>query len=305
MVLCVAAGCGGGASPSPATAAPTSSPAATPFVEQTSFGRLNYTEYVTGDLPILLSAPHSGAARPADIPDRTYGSVLADSNTEDVLRQVSLALIEKTGKRPHRVICHLHRVKLDANREIVEAAQGSPIAEQAWGEYHGFIDEAKRRLLTTSAFGLLIDLHGHAHAVPRLELGYLLTDAELNLSDNTLSQATYPGRTSIRALAARTTAPFVDLLRGPTSLGALMAARGYPSLPSPEGPFPQGDDYFNGGYTTDRHGSRVSGAVDAIQIEANFAGVRDTAANRVLYAQALAESLLTFMERHYGVRLRR
>lgn len=301
MALFAASGCGGAASPS----AGTSLPAATPFVEQTSFGRLNYTESVTGDLPIILTAPHGGTERPAEIPDRTYGSVLADANTEDVLRQVSLALLEKTGKRPHRVISHLHRIKLDANREIVEAAQGSPIAEQAWTEYHGFIEEAKRRLLTASAFGLLIDLHGHAHAVPRLELGYLLTDAELNLSDNTLSQPIYPNRTSIRALAARTTAPFVDLLRGPTSLGALMAARGYPSLPSPADPFPLGDDYFNGGYTTDRHGSRVSGAVDAIQIEANFAGVRDTAANRVLYAQALAESLLTFIERHYGVRLRR
>ena len=301
IALCMATGCGGAASPS--SAMPEAS--ATPFVEQTTFGRLNYIEYVTGDLPIILSAPHGGTQRPTDIPDRTYGSVLADSNTEDVLRQVSLALIEKTGKRPHRVVCHLHRIKLDANREIVEAAQGSPIAELAWSEYHGFLEEAKRRLLVTSAFGLLIDLHGHAHAAPRLELGYLLTDAELNLSDSTLSQATYAGRTSIRALASRTTAPFVDLLRGPASLGALMASRGYSSLPSPADPFPLGDDYFNGGYTTDRHGSRLSGAVDAIQIEANFAGVRDTAANRVAYAQALAESLLTFMERHYGVRLRR
>lgn len=277
----------------------------TPFVEQTSFGRSNYTEYVTGDLPIILSAPHGGNLRPSEIPDRTFGSVLSDANTEDVLRQVASALLESTGKRPHRVVCHLHRIKLDASREIVEAAQGSPIADQAWGEYHGFIDEAKRRLLTTSSFGFLIDLHGHAHSVPRLELGYLLSDSELNLSDSTLSQAAYSARTSIRALAARTTAPFVDLLRGPTSLGALMAARGYRSLPSPADPSPLGDEYFNGGYTTDRHGSRLSGAVDAIQIEANFAGVRDTAANRALYAGALAEALVTFTERHYGVGLRR
>jgi N-formylglutamate amidohydrolase len=297
------AACGG--APSNGPSASTAATPATPTAEVTLLGRSAYTEFRTGALPIILTAPHGGGLRPTEIPDRTFGSTLADANTEDVLIEVAAALLEKTGQRPLRVICHLHRIKLDANREIVEAAQGSPVAEQAWTEYHAFIEAAKRRLLGSSPFGLLLDLHGHAHVAPRLELGYLLSDEDLNRSDAILAQPVYATRTSIRALAARTTSPFFDLIRGPSSLGASMAERGYASLPSPADPFPRGDPYFNGGYTTDRHGSRLGGTVDAIQIEANFAGVRDTAANRRAFAQALAESVLTFVERHYGVRLRR
>ena len=60
-----------------------------------------------------------GDLRPSEIPDRAFGSTLA------------AALLGKTGRRPSRVICYLHRIKLDTNREIVEAAHGSPMAEQA------------------------------------------------------------------------------------------------------------------------------------------------------------------------------
>ena len=196
----------GGTSPTPsAPPAATATPVA-PAAQVTLFGRSNYTEAISGDLPIILSAPHGGDLRPSEIPDRTFGSTLADANTEDVLRQLAAALLEKTGRRPFRVICHLHRIKLDANREIVEAAQGSPIAEQAWTEYHGFIDDAKRRVLTSSSFGLLLDLHGHAHAVPRLELGYLLSDAELNLSDAPAT-STRPRATPSLISSANSTPP--------------------------------------------------------------------------------------------------
>ena len=34
------------------------------------FGRSNYIEYIAGDLPIIISAPHGGALIPAEMPDR-------------------------------------------------------------------------------------------------------------------------------------------------------------------------------------------------------------------------------------------
>jgi hypothetical protein len=40
--------------------------------------------------------------------------------------------------------------------------------------------------------------------------------------------------------------------------------------------------------------------VDGIQIEANFTGVRDTAANREAFAQAAASVIAAFMADWYG-----
>ena len=68
-----------------------------------------------------------------------------------------------------------------SNRDIKEAVQGDPKAEEAWREYHGFIDEAKAK----EGLGLVIDLHGQGHS-PRknsTELGYLLSTAQLNEGD--------------------------------------------------------------------------------------------------------------------------
>ena len=66
-----------------------------------------------------------------------------DRNTQELARAVALAIRELCGGVPHVVINRLHRVKLDANREVVEAAQGNPFAERAWKEHHAFIDAAK------------------------------------------------------------------------------------------------------------------------------------------------------------------
>jgi hypothetical protein len=34
------------------------------------FGRSNYIQYVAGDLPMIISAPHGGSLTPSEIPDR-------------------------------------------------------------------------------------------------------------------------------------------------------------------------------------------------------------------------------------------
>jgi hypothetical protein len=67
-------------------------------------------------------------------------------------------------------------------------------------------------------------------------------------------------------------------------------------------PYPlAGEPYFSGGYNTDRHGSRFDGTIDAIQIECNMDGVRDTYANRQAFAEALKESYLAYMQDVYGI----
>ena len=61
-----------------------------------------------------------------------------------------------------------------------------------------------------------------------------------------------------------------------------------------------GQSYFSGGYNTERHGSSGGGAVDAIQLEHYYTGIRDTGANRAAYAEALVTALLAFLDDHYG-----
>lgn len=264
------------------------------------FGRRLYVEYVPGDLPLILSAPHGGAMTPEEIPDRTWGTTDTDRNTIETLLAARDAIVERTGAAPHLIISHLRRTKLDPNREIVEAAQENPFAENAWREFQQYIDVAAGLVTATYGAGLYLDLHGHGHAIARVELGYLLTAADLDRTDAELDAGGYAERSSIRALAAASPLDFSALLRGPGSFGARLAAEGIPSIPSPDYPGPGAAAYFSGGYDTARHGSRDGGSVSGIQMEIHFTGARDTDASRRAFARALAAAVEVYMTEHWG-----
>ena len=269
----------------------------------TYYGRERYVEYIAGDLPIVLSAPHGGYERPEEIPDRTWGVTNQDRRTQELARAIAAAIHERTGHHPHVIINRLHRIKLDPNREIVEAAQGNSYAQQAWYEFQGFIETAKRAVAAEYGRGFYIDLHGHSHEMQRLELGYLLSSSDLGLSDDQLADPDYVNKSSIRTLAGGTDAGFAELVRGRTSLGGLLARRGYPSVPSPAYPNPGGRPYYSGGYNTRRHGSRAGGAVSGVQLEANWTGVREGESDRQAFAEALAEVLEIYFDAHFGIDL--
>jgi hypothetical protein len=265
------------------------------------FGRREYVEYVPGTLPLVISAPHGGSLEPAEIPDRTYGTTVTDSNTRETVAAVRQAFIERTGEAPHVVISHLRRTKLDPNRDIIEAAQDNPFAENAWREFQAFIDIATEHVVASRGSGFYVDLHGHGHAIARAELGYLLSASRLNGSDATLDAGGVAGLSSIRALADLSPLPFSALLRGPSSLGGLMQREGVRSVPSPGDPSPLDADYFTGGYNTERHGSSRQGrTVSGVQIELPLPGIRDNAQNRAAFGQALATALEAYMMEHFG-----
>jgi hypothetical protein len=271
---------------------------------QAYFGREQYVEYLAGDLPIVLSAPHGGYEEPGEIPDRTWGKIAQDRQTQEVARAMREALHDRFGGWPHVVLSHLHRVKLDPNREIGEAAQENPFAEWAWGEFHQFLEDAGDAVARQHGRGLYIDLHGHSHAIARLELGYLLSSDDLEQTDQVLVGAVYITKSSLRTLAEECDSSFVALLRGPSSLGGLLVQRGFPAVPSPAAPDPGGADYFSGGYDVRRHGSRDGGPVSAVQIEMHYEGVRDTESARATFAVELAGALETYFDVHFGQPLR-
>lgn len=268
------------------------------------FDSTQFVVYRAGNLPIILSAPHGGGLRPDSIPDRACDNCVTsrDSWTQTITEGVYEAIVAETGCYPHAVINLLHRIKFDANRNVDEAALGIPIVEQAWRGYHQLIDSAKARVELEYSRGLFLDMHGHAHAIQRIELGYLLNKSVLQLSDEELDTEIVINESSIRTLEGDNLNDFShsDLLRGAQSLGTLLTIKGLPSVPSLQDPFPLNkENYFSGGFNTVRHGSRDNGGrIDAIQIEMNQE-IRFDEDKRAMLIDSLATVILDYISIHY------
>lgn len=268
---------------------------------QSASGLDRHVESIAGNLPIVLTAPHGGRLRPDAIPNRTEGVTDMDANTQELARAVAAEFFARTGRHVALVASQLHRIKLDPNRELKEAAQGSAIAERAWREYHAAIEAALAAAVARHGFAFLVDLHGHAHPIARLELGYALDAKQLNQTDAALDAAGLVAVSTLRDLHARRGGSAADLLRGPRSLGAFFAERGFRAVPSPTEPRPGDGPFFSGGYTVRRHCAEpATTKIDGLQIECHRAGVRDTAENRTRFAQVAAESLLLFLRERYA-----
>jgi hypothetical protein len=273
---------------------------------QTYFGRGGYVEYRAGDLPLVITTGHGGDRSPAEIPDRTAGVFAIDVNSLELAVACYDELVARSGgHHPHLIVCHLKRRKLDVNRPLGEAAQGNAFAEQSWREFHDFVEAARLSAEKATGFGLLVDLHGHSHALARLELGYHLGATELALSDEELDQPGYVLKSTLRSIArAHPDIPFSTLVRGPGSLGDLFNRAGFPAWPSP--PFPSiGDaEFFRGGHIVRLHsGLQDDSRTAAVQIETPFRGVRDTPRSRAAFAVAFADVLTTYLKNIYGYAL--
>ncbi|MFL2619428.1 MAG: hypothetical protein ACJ0OS_03585, partial [Candidatus Marisimplicoccus sp.] len=151
----------------------------------------NYTTYYPGNSPIILSAPHGGDLTPDDIPNRTWGTTVTDTNTKQLTLAIMNFLDTNHNIKPHVIINNLKRTKLDANRDKAEAAQGDTSAERAFDEYHYYISKAKEKILSQYSDGLFLDIHGHGQNPDgfydlRTWLGYLLSSSELDQSDEEL-----------------------------------------------------------------------------------------------------------------------
>lgn len=272
-------------------------------IGQSYFDENEHIEYLHGNLPIIISVPHGGEKEPNNILDRNCQDciVINDAFTQELSRAIIENIHLKTGCYPHVIMNRLHRSKLDANREIIEATQGNSLAEEAWLFYHETIDFAKDLVTSNYSKGLFIDLHGHAHTNQRLELGYLISKINLMLSDEDLDQNNFEENSSIRSLSEDNLSgsTFSELIRGENSLGEIISNSNFPTVPSIVDPFPMTNEaYFSGGYNTNRHGSRTQGKIDAIQIECNQ-DVRFDENEREEFAEALADALLDFLERNY------
>ncbi|MSP85720.1 MAG: T9SS type A sorting domain-containing protein [Flavobacteriaceae bacterium] len=275
---------------------------------QTLYGTNNYVEYQVGTLPIVISVPHGGLITPTQIPDRTCNdpTTVTDAYTIETVEQIKAALFLATGCYPHVIICNLKRTKLDCNRTIADGACDNVRAITAWNEYHNFITMAQNTAnLRYNNKTLFIDLHGHGHAIQRIELGYVLSGSDLELSDATLNTTAYINQSSIKNLALNNSNNYThaQLLRGPSSFGTLLANEGLLAVPSTQIPFPgSANSYFNGGYTTEIHTCfNPAVTTNGFQMELNYDGVRNTTSNRTLFAEKFKNVVLNYLNTHTNV----
>lgn len=262
-----------------------------------------YIQYWPGELPVVISAPHGGKKKPDDIPNRSSGVTVLDGYSAELATAIREAMRDHFGKTPHLIICELSRTKVDCNREIVEGSQGNVKSEQVWKEYHAFIDEAEKAVLAKSPHGMYFDIHSHGHPKKRIEIGYLLKNQDLQLTDDQINaDPSIAARSSIRELDKLSPATFAELVRGPTSLGGLLEARGIEAVPSPQTVLDPKDSYFNGAYDITAHGSRDKSQLDGAQLETPIQ-VRNTPEHRAATAKALAESVDIYFEKHFQIKL--
>lgn len=276
---------------------------------QIIYGANQYTEYHLGTLPVIISVPHGGNITPSNIPDRVCNSAVTvtDANTIQLGKQIDSAFVAATGCHPYLIYCNLHRAKLDCNRNIADGACGNMTAENAWNEFNNFINTAQASAQSQYGDGkaFYIDLHGHGNSIQRLELGYLLYDNELEYSDSILNSPQYVNYSTIQNLVANNINGYThaELLRGTYALGTLLGSAGYPSVPSMQIPFPgTTSNYFSGGYNAAHHTSYALGnMVNGLQIECNYTNVRDTYANRKLFADSLVSVITSYLKKHLNI----
>lgn len=255
-----------------------------------------WTEFIVGDLPLIISVPHGGAVTLPDALRDCKGAVtVTDSRTIELAKEIEKAFVAKYNARPFIIISNISRKNVDQNRDMAEGTCGNKAMEKPWNQFHNYIDTALA--LATKKFGkaIYIDLHGHGHTKQRLEVGYLLKAEELRSLDAKDNKQV--AKSSVANLLATVKSfDLEQLLVGPNAFGTLMAQQGIDAVPSKQDKAPLEDDkYFNGGYNTVRYTSNKYPNVFGWQIESHYKGVRD-AEGRPAFAKAFVDVMGSYFK---------
>lgn len=255
-----------------------------------------WTEFIVGDLPLIISVPHGGAVTLPDALRDCKGAVtVTDSRTIELAKEIEKAFVAKYNARPFIIISNISRKNVDQNRDMAEGTCGNKAMEKPWNQFHDYIDTALA--LATKKFGkaIYIDLHGHGHTKQRLEVGYLLKAEELRALDAKDNKQVAKSSVA-NLLASDKNLDFEQLLVGPNAFGTLMAQQGIDAVPSKQDKAPLEDDkYFNGGYNTVRYTSNKYPNVFGWQIESHYKGVRD-AEGRPAFAKAFVDVMGSYFK---------
>jgi N-formylglutamate amidohydrolase/phosphoribosylformylglycinamidine (FGAM) synthase-like amidotransferase family enzyme len=237
----------------------------------------------TGQLPIILSAPHGGALVIPDVEAREGkglakapgGFVTArDTGTEELAQEVSRAIEARFGKRPYLVAARSHRQFADMNRPA-EQAYEDPDAKPVYDFYHQSLARACRDVQQTFRTGLLLDLHGQGTA------------------KDTVFRGTKNGLTVVLLRERFGEAAHT----GTESLWGSLKSRGWKVHPDPHDGKEQAG--FTGGYIVQTYGSQQGFGIDAVQLE--FGGDYRSAEARAKTAAVLADAIAEYAKRYLTI----
>lgn len=231
----------------------------------------------SGELPIIVSAPHGGRKPIPDCPVRVGKNVakfvtVNDTNTDLLARKVADAIEKAMKAKPYLVIAHFERKYADVNRPIddgVEDDRAKPYHEA----YHQYLKESRDQVQKEWGRGLLLDLHGQA------------ADAAA------IFRGTNDGKTT-RHLIDRFGQTAVTGNKGVLGLLAKAGYEVYPKNDSKEKENP----FYSGGHIVATYGSKTDGSVDAIQLE--LGGQVRTRAGMDAFAKDLAEAVAAFAKEY-------
>jgi N-formylglutamate amidohydrolase len=201
----------------------------------------------TGEIPIILSAPHGGSRSISGVPARKGETAkqfvtVTDTNTHRLTQALAAALEKKWGK-PTVTIAHFSRRYLDANRPAEDAYE-SESAKPIYDAYHESLRKAVERTREKWGRGLLLDIHGQA------------------AEKATLFRGTANGQTC--SLLLERLGP--DGLMGKEGLLGRLHDKGYLIHPEP-GSKAKEDSRYSGGHIVRTYGASGGTGIDAVQFE--------------------------------------
>lgn len=202
----------------------------------------------TGDLPIIISAPHGGREAIPGVAERQGNEVArfsskADFNTDRLAEHLADTIEKQLGKRPYVVIARFHRKYLDANRRDRDAFE-SQKAKAVYDAYHQALVKARSDVIERWGRGVLFDLHGQG-AEPKA-----------------IFRGTQNGKTTTHLINRFGR----EALTGENSVFGQLARQDVPVIPA-TGSSDREHANYDGGYTVKTYGSGSVGTLDAIQLE--------------------------------------
>merc|ERR1712130_888722 len=296
-----------------------------------------------GDCNLVVSVPHAGVlgqdTGPAgnllcengnvietrkgslQYPIKTYAR---DAQTDVIAKHMRAQLAEE-GLLPHIIECHVHRSKVECNRNMVEIAVATlgKEAETIHKVYHSWISQALQAGVQDGGGqgALLLDLHGHGHPHDCIELGYRLSAELLNqINNEEVQKRTWRSIVTSSARHEFTLRHLLSRQYGTSEEGIREAVIGEHSfggclskalaqrpivadgvcLPSEAKPCPGRLGYYTGGHTVREHSKGRK--VDSLQVELPLS-MRTQGVDRMeAAARALADAMAHFHRLHYSAK---